>query len=166
MCSPARIVVLKRKILMSIGLTAIIFWLVVGSAQEPPSPPGIVMVPAMPTAELMGHIQMLQDRVQKLQGQSGIDVMRQGGESFVAGWQAAREVYARQQPDREVGSRQVTTQPKGNDMFAVFFWVLCLLWVVGIFVPDTASPYLVRGRSVIILVLLILLGLKVFPFNG
>jgi hypothetical protein len=51
-------------------------------------------------------------------------------------------------------------------MFAIFFWILAFLWLIGIFVPDTASPYVVRGRSLIILVMLILLGLKVYPFSA
>ncbi len=53
-----------------------------------------------------------------------------------------------------------------HSMFAIFFWILAFLWLIGIFVPDTASPYVVRGRSFIILVMLILLGLKVYPFNA
>lgn len=51
-------------------------------------------------------------------------------------------------------------------MFGIFFWILCFLWLLGIFIPDGSSPYLARGRFVIILVLLVLLGLKVFPFHG
>jgi len=51
-------------------------------------------------------------------------------------------------------------------MFAIFFWILCFLWLLGIFVPDTASPYVLRGRGVVILAMLVLLGLKVYPFNG
>lgn len=51
-------------------------------------------------------------------------------------------------------------------MFAIFFWILVFLWLIGVFVPDTASPYIARGRGLIVLVLLILLGLKVYPFHG
>ena len=48
-------------------------------------------------------------------------------------------------------------------MYSIFFWILAFLWLIGIFVPD--SVYVVRGRSVIILAMLILLGLSVYPFH-
>jgi len=51
-------------------------------------------------------------------------------------------------------------------MFPIFFWILAFLWLIGIFVPDATSPYVARGRFVIVLAMLILLGLKVYPFSG
>ena len=51
-------------------------------------------------------------------------------------------------------------------MYGIFFWILAFLWLIGIFVPDTASPYVARSRGIIVLAMLILLGLKVFPFHG
>lgn len=51
-------------------------------------------------------------------------------------------------------------------MFGIFFWILAFLWLIGVFIPDNASPYLVRGRSIVILIMLILLGWKVYPFHG
>lgn len=51
-------------------------------------------------------------------------------------------------------------------MYAIFFWILAFLWLIGIFVPDNAFPGIVRSRSVVILAMLILLALKVYPFNG
>lgn len=44
----------------------------------------------------------------------------------------------------------------------VIFWVLLVLWAVGAFVPDTTSPYIGRGRSVICLIEFAILGFKVF----
>ena len=50
-------------------------------------------------------------------------------------------------------------------MYAIFFWILAFLWLIGIFVPDTV-PYAVRGRGLVVLAMLILLGIKVYPFHG
>ena len=53
-------------------------------------------------------------------------------------------------------------------MFAVFFWILAFFWVLDILIPEKPewAPYRSKGRSVIILIMLILLGIKVYPFNG
>jgi|GEM_PF-5110264 hypothetical protein len=48
-------------------------------------------------------------------------------------------------------------------MYAIFFWILAFLWLVGIFVPD--SPYVARGRGIVVLAMLILLGMSVYPFH-
>ncbi len=44
----------------------------------------------------------------------------------------------------------------------ILFWVLLILWGIGVVVPDSASPYINRGRWGVALVCFIILGLKVF----
>lgn len=44
----------------------------------------------------------------------------------------------------------------------ILFWILLILAALGAIVPDSASPYLTRGRWIIVLVLLAILGLRVF----
>ncbi len=54
-------------------------------------------------------------------------------------------------------------------MYAIFFWILAFLWLIGVFVPDgdpARAIFVNRGRNILILAMLILLGLKVYPFNG
>ncbi len=51
-------------------------------------------------------------------------------------------------------------------MYAIFFWILAFLWLIGIFVPDSVHPGIARGRGIVVLAMLILLGLKIYPFNG
>jgi len=45
-------------------------------------------------------------------------------------------------------------------ILVVFFWILWLLCVIGFFVPE--SPFISRGRWIVILILLGILALKVF----
>jgi hypothetical protein len=46
----------------------------------------------------------------------------------------------------------------------VLFWILLILTAIATFVPETPAngPFIVRGRLVIILILIACLGLKVF----
>lgn len=44
----------------------------------------------------------------------------------------------------------------------VLFWILLILALIGALVPDAVSPYLGRGRWIIALILILLLGLAVF----
>jgi hypothetical protein len=44
----------------------------------------------------------------------------------------------------------------------IVFWVLLILWAVGAFVPDSAGPYVGRGRWVIALIEFAILGFFVF----
>lgn len=44
----------------------------------------------------------------------------------------------------------------------VIFWLLLLLCAIGVMVPDAQSPYIGRGRWVIALILIAIIGLKVF----
>ena len=46
-------------------------------------------------------------------------------------------------------------------MLAILFWVFLLLSVLGAFAPS-GSPWLVNGRYGMLLVLILLVGLKVF----
>lgn len=46
----------------------------------------------------------------------------------------------------------------------IVFWVLLILWAVGAFIPDTAGPYIGRGRWMIALIEFAILGY--FVFNG
>lgn len=50
----------------------------------------------------------------------------------------------------------------GNIVLVVLFWILLILCVIGTFVPDTINPWLGRGRWVIALILIAILGLAVF----
>lgn len=54
----------------------------------------------------------------------------------------------------------------GNERFymvmQVIFWILLLLAAIGAIVPDTASPYLGRGRWVVCLILIAILGFVEF----
>lgn len=47
-------------------------------------------------------------------------------------------------------------------VLTILFWILLILCFLGAFAPDTAYPWAPRGRVVIILILLAILGLKVF----
>jgi|GEM_PF-4419028 hypothetical protein len=44
----------------------------------------------------------------------------------------------------------------------ILFWLLLLLLVIGAFVPDSTSPLLGRGRWVVVLILIAILGYVVF----
>lgn len=44
----------------------------------------------------------------------------------------------------------------------VLFWLLLLLCVIGAFLQDSLSPFLVRGRWVMVLILIAILGYVVF----
>jgi hypothetical protein len=44
----------------------------------------------------------------------------------------------------------------------VLFWILLILCFIASLCPDSMSPYLGRGRWGIVLILLAILGLKVF----
>lgn len=44
----------------------------------------------------------------------------------------------------------------------VLFWLLLILSVIAALVPDSTSPYLGRGRWIVALILLAILGWKVF----
>lgn len=44
----------------------------------------------------------------------------------------------------------------------ILFWVLLILAAIGAFVPDTAFPFVGRGRWVVALILLAILGLRIF----
>ena len=56
----------------------------------------------------------------------------------------------------------------GNVVLTVLFWILLILCIIGAFVPDAAWPFVSRGRWVIALILLAILGIAVFgnPMNG
>lgn len=43
----------------------------------------------------------------------------------------------------------------------ILFWILLILSIISSFLPDT-SPTVVKSRSVVILILLTILGLRVF----
>lgn len=45
-------------------------------------------------------------------------------------------------------------------VLVVLFWILLILAIIGVFVPE--QPFITRGRWVVTLVLLGILGLKVF----
>lgn len=47
-------------------------------------------------------------------------------------------------------------------VFEVLFWVLLILCFLGVFAPDAWGQNIVRGRVVVILILLTILGLRVF----
>lgn len=52
-------------------------------------------------------------------------------------------------------------------MYSIFFWILAFGWLIGIFVKDTPErPFMPRARLVVVLAMLVLLGLKTYPFNG
>lgn len=44
----------------------------------------------------------------------------------------------------------------------ILFWILLILVAIGALVPDTANPYLGRGRWLVALILIAILGLRVF----
>lgn len=44
----------------------------------------------------------------------------------------------------------------------VLFWLLLILCVIGVFVPDENKPYIGRSRIGIALILIAILGFKVF----
>ena len=44
----------------------------------------------------------------------------------------------------------------------ILFWILLILTALGALVPDTASPYVGRGRWIVALVCIAILGLRVF----
>ena len=46
----------------------------------------------------------------------------------------------------------------------ILFWVLLILCFIGAFVPDDIGPGIVRGRWVVVLIELAILGF--FVFNG
>lgn len=47
-------------------------------------------------------------------------------------------------------------------VFTVLFWILLILAVIAALVPDAVSPYVGRGRWIIALILIGLLGWRVF----
>ncbi len=53
-------------------------------------------------------------------------------------------------------------------MYPIFFWILAFFWLLDIFIPEKPewTPARGKGRSVVILAMLILLALKTYPFNG
>lgn len=50
----------------------------------------------------------------------------------------------------------------GNIVLTVLFWILLILCMIGAFIPDTAWPFIGRGRWVIALILFAILGIAVF----
>ena len=44
----------------------------------------------------------------------------------------------------------------------IIFWVLLILCFVGVFVREEGAPLVNRGRWVVALILILILGLKVF----
>jgi hypothetical protein len=40
----------------------------------------------------------------------------------------------------------------------VLFWILLILAALGALVPDAVSPYMTRGRHVVVLILIAILG--------
>lgn len=44
----------------------------------------------------------------------------------------------------------------------VIFWILLILCAIGVVVPDTAWPQINRGRFVVCLILIAIIGYKVF----
>lgn len=44
----------------------------------------------------------------------------------------------------------------------VLFWILLILLVIGVFVPDSQSPFVPRARWAIVLILIGILGWAVF----
>lgn len=44
----------------------------------------------------------------------------------------------------------------------ILYWVLLILAIIGVFVPDTAGPYIGRSRWAVVLILMVILGLRVF----
>lgn len=47
----------------------------------------------------------------------------------------------------------------------ILFWIFLILAIVGVFVPEKPDqPFIARGRWVFVLILLGILGLKVFGF--
>ena len=48
-------------------------------------------------------------------------------------------------------------------MLEILFWVLLILTVIGAFVPE--SPWISRGRGIVILILIAILGYAVFGLN-
>ena len=46
----------------------------------------------------------------------------------------------------------------------ILYWVLLILCLIGVFVPETPpyGPYFARARWVVVLVLFVILGLRVF----
>jgi hypothetical protein len=47
-------------------------------------------------------------------------------------------------------------------ILVILFWLLLILAIIGVFVPE--QPFIVRGRWVVLLILLAILGIKVFGF--
>lgn len=47
----------------------------------------------------------------------------------------------------------------------ILFWILLILCAIGALVPDIASPYIGRGRWIIVLILIAILGLHDFGFK-
>jgi len=47
-------------------------------------------------------------------------------------------------------------------VLVVIFWILLILSAIAALVPDSISPYIGRGRWVITLILIAILGYKVF----
>lgn len=44
----------------------------------------------------------------------------------------------------------------------ILFWILLILTALGALIPDTASPYVGRGRWIVALICIGILGLRVF----
>lgn len=47
-------------------------------------------------------------------------------------------------------------------VIVILFWILLILAFIAALVPDAMSPYIGRGRWIIALILILLLGLAVF----
>lgn len=44
----------------------------------------------------------------------------------------------------------------------ILFWILLILVAIGALIPDAASPYVGRGRWVVALICIAILGFRVF----
>lgn len=56
----------------------------------------------------------------------------------------------------------VKTNERLYMVLQILFWILLILTSIGAFVPDSAAPWLGRGRWVIALILIAILGFCVF----
>ena len=50
-------------------------------------------------------------------------------------------------------------------VWQTIFWILLILTGISVLVPDSVSPYLTRGRFVVVLILIAILGFYAIPIH-